>query len=763
MTRFEGQVINQIGVPINGVTVTVRVANATPGTGALATLYSDNGVTTTTNPVTADSNGRYWFYVADGKYDITFSGTGLTTYIRANIEIADLTSANSADSDWLANKVKATTGVYIGTNPSATGAVGLANGGTIKSRNAANSADITLMSLDASNVLNLYGTWGINSSGHLIALTDNVGDIGASGATRPRAVYVGTKVQTPRLRIGTPSQDFDNTITFGTNVDASIIVDQTDTGTKIQYIQAGGGSAGYGGGITLYGHAHASFPGWVKAGISAGSGGKFSVNSQGVGSGIEAFTVTAAGVTQIGDYPTSDAWVVTPTGKQLYHITAASIVKTMIDSAGGSSWIGATSGSSGAGAKWLLDSSGNMTITGDLTLSPGKVAQTLTGAGVAAASFANTSSTGSGVAVTTQGTGTEYALLVRSNNGGTQLIKAINNGTVELGASGLVSVASGDVSLNGLILTGTASHSASVRYIDAGGTASSIQYNVPTGGSHAFSVNGVNFGILTGSTTTLNLIAPSGNNQAGILFSGSGIARHYLQFVSTGANLVLAVENSAGTGFVTGGLAYGGVVGTLNATPLELVTNAVVRVSFDSAGAGTVSGSWDKAGTASITTDSAGINTTETVVVKSGVLSADRLVAGTVLRVVMLGTCTASAANTSTFQIRIGTAGSTADTLVFSGVTATSATTGTAIPFRAILELTVRTTGASATAMGFLTVETTGGTATGISIIPVQVILPTMTTFNTTTASNIISATYKSAATTTTCTFKEAFIEVVYK
>jgi hypothetical protein len=95
-------------------------------------------------------------------------------------------------------------------------------------------------------------------------------------------------------------------------------------------------------------------------------------------------------------------------------------------------------------------------------------------------------------------------------------------------------------------------------------------------------------------------------------------------------------------------------------------------------------------------------------------------------------------------------------------VTAASAVTGTAVPFRAILELTVRTVGVSATATGFLTIQTTGGTATGISTIPVQVILPTMTAFNTTTASNIISATYKSAATTTTCTFKQAFIEVVY-
>lgn len=36
-----------------------------------------------------------------------------------------------------------------------------------------------------------------DSSGHLIAVTDNTYDIGASGATRPRRVYVGTEVVTP--------------------------------------------------------------------------------------------------------------------------------------------------------------------------------------------------------------------------------------------------------------------------------------------------------------------------------------------------------------------------------------------------------------------------------------------------------------------------------------------------------------------------------------------------------------------------------------
>jgi hypothetical protein len=36
--------------------------------------------------------------------------------------------------------------------------------------------------------------WNINSSGHLVAGTDNTFDIGASGATRPRSIYAGTNI-----------------------------------------------------------------------------------------------------------------------------------------------------------------------------------------------------------------------------------------------------------------------------------------------------------------------------------------------------------------------------------------------------------------------------------------------------------------------------------------------------------------------------------------------------------------------------------------
>lgn len=169
----------------------------------------------------------------------------------------------------------------------------------------------------------------------------------------------------------------------------------------------------------------------------------------------------------------------------------------------------------------------------------------------------------------------------------------------------------------------------------------------------------------------------------------------------------------------------------------------------------------DSPGIASIVTPSAGINTTETVIIKSAPLAAHRLQSGTVIRCTLIGSCTSSAANISTFGVRIGTNGTAADGIVESAATSVAATTGTNIPFKAVFEFIVRVTGAAATSHGYLSLYNTG--ITGISAVQSQVSLPTFTNFNTTTANNIISFTYKSAAASTTATFQDAWIEIIYK
>ena len=63
-----------------------------------------------------------------------------------------------------------------------------------------NASDATISTVDSTTLA--FGTsntvrWNLVSSGHLLANVDNTYDIGASGATRPRTLYVGTSVVSP--------------------------------------------------------------------------------------------------------------------------------------------------------------------------------------------------------------------------------------------------------------------------------------------------------------------------------------------------------------------------------------------------------------------------------------------------------------------------------------------------------------------------------------------------------------------------------------
>lgn len=54
-----------------------------------ATLYFDDRITTTTNPVTSNSDGGFYFYVTDGRYDLVISGLGINTKTLTDIMIID--------------------------------------------------------------------------------------------------------------------------------------------------------------------------------------------------------------------------------------------------------------------------------------------------------------------------------------------------------------------------------------------------------------------------------------------------------------------------------------------------------------------------------------------------------------------------------------------------------------------------------------------------------------------------------------------------
>lgn len=67
----------------SGASITVYIA----GTTTLASLYSDNGVTAASNPVTTNSKGQANFYVTDGVYDLYVSGSNITAYTLEDVYI----------------------------------------------------------------------------------------------------------------------------------------------------------------------------------------------------------------------------------------------------------------------------------------------------------------------------------------------------------------------------------------------------------------------------------------------------------------------------------------------------------------------------------------------------------------------------------------------------------------------------------------------------------------------------------------------------
>jgi hypothetical protein len=161
-------------------------------------------------------------------------------------------------------------------------------------------------------------------------------------------------------------------------------------------------------------------------------------------------------------------------------------------------------------------------------------------------------------------------------------------------------------------------------------------------------------------------------------------------------------------------------------------------------------------GIAVITATSAAINTTHTQII-GATLRAGTLVAGSTIRIKASGTCTSSAANISNFRLRIGTTTLTGNIVV--SVDPTGFTSGTNIPFTVEVMGTVRTVGSSGTALGAGWLNNNG--TTGVSNAAIVAAQTTATVTVNTTVDNIVELTYVAAATTTTCTFYNATIEVV--
>jgi len=97
MKRHTDVVINQFQQVVSGASVTVKLA----GTNTLANIYSDDGITPTTNPTLTDAFGRFFFYVADGRYDLVITKGTIYNYTLLDQEVSDTTQTSATDQNWV--------------------------------------------------------------------------------------------------------------------------------------------------------------------------------------------------------------------------------------------------------------------------------------------------------------------------------------------------------------------------------------------------------------------------------------------------------------------------------------------------------------------------------------------------------------------------------------------------------------------------------------------------------------------------------------
>lgn len=84
MQKYFNNVTNLQGRAVANATVSVTTL-----AGAVATLYSDDGVTLLANPLTTDERGYFEFYAANGHYNISASGRGIDSFTIDDVILFD--------------------------------------------------------------------------------------------------------------------------------------------------------------------------------------------------------------------------------------------------------------------------------------------------------------------------------------------------------------------------------------------------------------------------------------------------------------------------------------------------------------------------------------------------------------------------------------------------------------------------------------------------------------------------------------------------
>jgi hypothetical protein len=180
MQKVQGFVENgNLVITVGGVSAAQKAQGSYPqaqvavylaGTTTLASIFADNLATPTpkANPFTAQTNGYFFFYAANGRYDVTFSGGGLA----APLTFGDILLADPAAGPTTVTSVTAGTGISVAPN---TGAVVVTNAGVVS---VTGGPGISVAPPAGTGNVTLTNPWGALPSGQQLDLLHIQGNTG---------------------------------------------------------------------------------------------------------------------------------------------------------------------------------------------------------------------------------------------------------------------------------------------------------------------------------------------------------------------------------------------------------------------------------------------------------------------------------------------------------------------------------------------------------------------------------------------------------
>jgi hypothetical protein len=510
-----------------------------------------------------------------GAVDLS-SNQAVTGTLPVNQGGTGITSFGAGVATWLGTPTSANLAAAV-TDETGTGALVFATSPTLVTPALGTPASGVVTNLTGTASININGTVGattpaagafttLNTSGAVVfnEAGANV-DFRVEGDTNANLLFVDASADNVGIGTSSPTQklDVNGNISLsgaGTGIRYLALLNETNTYAGNLNLQAGGGSAAFGGGVSMYGHSHATYPGAVWIGYSLGTSTGIIFGSGGNGVNSEAMRLNSTG---LGIGTSAPAF---PLDVRL------------------------------ANNQFILAREASSNITNGFRIGgPSNESKAV---------FSANSATGE---VNLGAINTNY-FLTFSTNGANERMRITSAGDVGIGTS------SPDAKLD-VTSTGTASaYTVTAVIQDANYPASgnpTLEFNGFIGGNgyragigsiggqqlafYTPSTFGVaptrqmtlnesgNLGIGTSSPAAYLHTAGTVNKQS--IFEQTGTGANFFAFKSNGTERAyIGLDSSTGTELFGSGVAYGLGLGTLGAAPISLITNNTIRATLDSSG-----------------------------------------------------------------------------------------------------------------------------------------------------------------------------------